>query len=46
MSKNYELVKNFYDRGLWNKEQVKNAVVKSWITKSEYKKITGEDYDE
>lgn len=44
MSKNFDRVKNWYDEGRWNKEMVKNAVGK-WITKAEYKKITGEKYE-
>lgn len=43
MSKNFYKVKNFYDLELWNLSMVKNAVGK-WITKSEFKEITGEDY--
>ena len=46
MSKKFKTVKNFYDSGLWSKKRVHNAVFKSWITKEEYKKITGEDYAE
>lgn len=45
MSKNFEKVKHWYDLGKWPKEAVKNAVAKKWITKEEYKEITGEDYD-
>ena len=44
MSKNFEKVKKFYENGIWNKQRVYNAVEK-WITKEEYKKITGEDYE-
>lgn len=44
MSKKYEIVKYYYDIGVWNKERVRNAVIKEWITKEEYKLITGEDY--
>jgi len=44
MSKNYEKVKKYYDTGVWNKARVYNAVDK-WITKEEYKAITGEDCD-
>lgn len=48
-SDNYEKVKNFYDRGLWNKEMVKNAVTHPesgpWITADEYEEITGEPYN-
>ena len=43
MSK-FELVKTYYDKGLWNITRVKNAVVKNWITKEQYKEIIGEDY--
>ena len=42
-SKNFNKVKEYYDRGLWSKTRVKNAVGK-WITADEYKEITGEDY--
>ena len=44
MSKNYNKVKSYYDRGLWSIERVREAVVKGWITEEEYKLITGEDY--
>ena len=44
MSKNYNKVKSYYDRGLWSIERVREAVVKGWITSEEYKLITGEDY--
>ena len=43
MSDKYELVKGYYDRGLWSKARVHTAVGK-WITAEEYKLITGEDY--
>lgn len=43
MSKNYNKVKNFYEKELWSIAMVKNAVGR-WITKDEFKKITGEDY--
>ena len=43
MSK-FELVKTYYDKGLWNIARVKNAVVKNWITEEQFKEITGEDY--
>ena len=45
MSKKYELVKNYYDKGLWSKTRVRNAVIKGWITAEEYELITGEPYD-
>lgn len=44
-SKNFEKVKNYYDKGLWSKERV-HAVVGKWITAAEYKEITGEPYSE
>lgn len=44
MSKHFAQVKYFYDRGLWNKPMVRNAVVKNWITAEEYELITGEEY--
>ena len=44
MSKKFGTVKNYFDKGLWNIDRVKNAVVKEWITAEEFKEITGEDY--
>lgn len=41
---NYEIIKKNYDKGLWNKVQVKMAVKKGIITKEQYKEITGEQY--
>lgn len=43
VSKNYEKVKNYYDKGLWDKNKVYRAVGK-WITEGEYTKIIGESY--
>lgn len=43
-SEKFELVKSYYEDGLWPKKAVKNAVAKGWITKAEYKEITGETY--
>ena len=43
MSPKYETVKTYYDSGLWSIDRVYNAVGK-WITKAEYKQITGETY--
>lgn len=45
MSKKFNLVKRYYDNGLWNKAMVRNAVVKGWITAAEYEEITGEVYE-
>lgn len=44
MSKMFEKVKKYYDKGLWKIQAVRNAVVKGWITAEEFKEITGEDY--
>ena len=44
MSSKFLKVKGYYDSGLWTKAMVRNAVKKDWITVSEYKEITGEDY--
>ena len=38
MSPKYELVKGYYDAGLWSAERVKNAIGK-WITKEESEEI-------
>lgn len=43
MSEKFTLVKDYYDRGLWSKQRVYNAVGK-WITAEEYEQITGETY--
>jgi hypothetical protein len=43
-SRNYEKVKNFYDRDLWNKYRVWMAVHR-WITVAEFEEITGEPWD-
>ena len=43
-SEKFEMVKDFYDQGLWNEKKVRNAVVKGWITAEEFKEITGKDY--
>ena len=42
--KYYQKVKEWYESGLWSEARVRQAVTKKWITKAEYKKITGEDY--
>ena len=43
-SKKFDLVKDFYDRRLWSKTRVWNAVGR-WITAEEYEEITGEPYE-
>lgn len=44
MSPKFELVKRYYDTGLWGIDRVYNAVSK-WITSEEYYEITGEKYE-
>lgn len=41
MSRKFEKVKYYYDKHLWTKEQVANAVKKNWITSAEYEEIVG-----
>lgn len=43
MSPKYNKVKEYYDKGLWNKKAVRNAVIKGWITEEEYREIIGEE---
>lgn len=43
-SEKYEMVRRFYKTRMWNEIQVKNAVVKGWITEEEFEEITGNDY--
>ena len=45
-SPKFDKVKSYYDKSLWNKIMVHNAVIKSWITPEEYEEITGEPYIE
>lgn len=40
----YANIKSFYDKNLWNKAQVWDAVSKSKITEEQYTEITGEQY--
>ncbi|MDO4809968.1 MAG: XkdX family protein [Eubacteriales bacterium] len=44
MSRKFTLVKSYYDNGMWNKEMVRNAVSKGWITAEEFEMITGDKY--
>jgi hypothetical protein len=39
-SENFEKVKSYYDRGLWNVEKVRKAVGR-WITAEEFDEIIG-----
>lgn len=45
-SSKFNTVKTMYDKGLWSKKRVHDAVVKGWITAAEYEEITGEPYEE
>lgn len=38
----FEMIKQNFDRGLWNKQMVAVCVTKGVITKEQYKEITGE----
>lgn len=38
------MIKRNYNRGLWNKQMVKVAVIKGVITSEQYEEITGEEY--
>lgn len=40
-SRMFEKIKMFYDKGLWTKEQVHQAVEKGLITEEEYIEIVG-----
>lgn len=42
-SKNFEKVKGYYNKHLWNLSRVRSAVGR-WITEEEYTEITGEIY--
>ena len=44
-SKNYSNVKHWYSMKVWNETRVRNAVKMGWITKDEFKEITGKDYE-
>ncbi len=44
MSKNFEKIKRYYNRGLWSKERVRNMVDKGIIYYWEYAEIVGEEY--
>ena len=46
MSSKFAIVKKYYDKGLWTKQMVRNAVIKEWITVDEYEFIVGEPYEE
>lgn len=35
MNSKYEIVKNYYDKGLWSEYRVEMAAKKGWITEEE-----------
>ena len=41
----FEMIKRNFDRGLWNKQMVANAVQKGVISVEQYQEITGETYE-
>ncbi|MBS4932955.1 MAG: XkdX family protein [Clostridiales bacterium] len=43
MSRNFEKVKEYYQKGFWDLDMVKNSVNR-WITESEFKEITEQEY--
>lgn len=43
-SQKFNIVKEYYDSGFWTISMVKNAVVKNWITSSEFEEITGQEW--
>ena len=45
-SKNYDKVKGFYNRKLWDLTRVRNAVVKGWITEEEFADFIGSVVDD
>ena len=40
----FEKVKDYYTKGQWPIEWVRNAVLKGKITADQFKEITGEEY--
>lgn len=41
----FEKVKYYYDHKLWTINQVRNAVIKNWITIREFEQITNTFYN-
>ena len=44
MSPKYQLVAYYYEMRVWDLDRVRAAVVKGWITETEYQQITGDAY--
>lgn len=38
-SDKYDIVKSYYDKGLWSEQRIKLAVEKGWITEEECNEI-------
>lgn len=38
-SDKYDIVKSYYDKGLWSEQRIKLAVEKGWITETECEEI-------
>ena len=45
-SKMFDRIKKWYDEGNWSLRMVRDAVIKSKITATEFEEITGEPYAE
>ena len=41
----FERIKMYYETGLWDISRVKDAVKKDKISESQFKEITGQEYD-
>lgn len=44
-SEKFDVVMSYYRHKLWTIKQVRNAVVKEWITPEEFYEITGQTYE-
>lgn len=44
MSKNYEKIKRYYDKGIYKVEHLRKLVEKGGITAEEFFLISGQDY--
>ena len=42
----FQQFKDWYEMGLFTVQDERNGVLTGWITKDEYKQITGQDYDQ
>ena len=41
----FQQFKDWYEMGLFTVQDEKNGVLTGWITKDQYKQITGQDYN-